>query len=43
MEVHSPIARAAAKLRQHGHEADAANFESLVAQQVKGLAAGEIA
>lgn len=43
MEVHSPIARAAAKLRQHGHDDDAANLESLVAQQAKDIAAGEIA
>lgn len=27
MEVHNPIARAAAKLRQHGHEAEATNLE----------------
>lgn len=27
MEVHNPIARAAAKLRQHGHEAEAKNLE----------------
>lgn len=29
MEVHSPIERAAAKLRQHGHEVEAINLEQL--------------
>lgn len=43
MEVHNPIARAAAKLSQHGHDADAANLESLVNQQAKDMAASEIA
>ncbi|MCD2165565.1 hypothetical protein [Comamonas koreensis] len=27
MEVHNPLTRAAAKLRQHGHEAEAVNLE----------------
>lgn len=27
MEVHNPVARAAAKLRQHGHETEAVNLE----------------
>ncbi|QMV72606.1 hypothetical protein HS961_06990 [Comamonas piscis] len=29
MEVHNPIARAAAKLRQHGHEAEAKTLKTL--------------
>ena len=43
MEVHSPIARAAAKLRLHGRDDDAANLESLLTQQAKDMAAGEVA
>jgi hypothetical protein len=31
MEVHNPITCAAAKLRQHGHEAEATNLELLMA------------